>query len=219
MICYPSKKIPSASLRLASKRVWRWRNVLLVQLLLVSFAAEAQEVGQYDWADFLESITTDEEEAEGDEWMEYVEELKMLHEHPMNINTATREELGRLPMLDDKQIEEIQAYIYLHGAMGTLGELKLLPLLDKETRRVLPLFLYAGEPEKKERERLLGDLRSTLNSRIGVPLYYRQGYCDGTYVGNPLQHRIRFQTGNTHHAGAGLRIEKDAGERFYDYYG
>ena len=196
----------------------------VVQLLATSFLAVfcfsfPLRAQNYSWADFLESITTDEEYADSEEWLQYIEELQLLHEHPININTATRDDLRRLPMLDDKQIEQIHAYIYLHGQMQSLGELRLLPLIDEDTRRALPLFVYAQEEKPPSSPRLLSNLRSTFSSRLDVPLYYRQGYLDGTYVGNPLYHRIRYQIGNNHHFQAGLRVEKDAGERFYDSYG
>lgn len=192
--------------------------LLLVSLLPVVFHAWAQE-GAYGWSDFLESITTDEENVDSEEWLQYVEELQALHEHPININTATRDDLRRLPMLDDSQIEQIHAYIYLHGQMETLGELRLLPLIDEDTRRALTLFVYARQEKESKSFPLLSNLHGTFSSRLDVPLYYRQGYLDDTYVGNPLYHRIRYQMGNSHRIHAGLRVEKDPGERFYDSYG
>ncbi|MBO4642091.1 MAG: helix-hairpin-helix domain-containing protein [Bacteroidaceae bacterium] len=201
---------------LFSKPVVQFLALTILALASLSHPARAQN---YSWNDFLESITTDEDYADSEEWLQYIEELQLLHEHPININTATRDDLRRLPMLDDKQIEQIQAYIYLHGQMQTLGELRLLPLIDEDTRRALPLFVYAQEERPPSSSRLLSNLHSTFSSRLDIPLYYRQGYLDDTYVGNPLYHRIRYQIGNGHHFQAGLRVEKDAGERFYDSYG
>ena len=60
-----------------------------------------------------------------------------MHESPLNINTATREELSQLPFLTFKQIEDIHAYIYMHGPMLSLGELQLTGSLDYETRKML----------------------------------------------------------------------------------
>lgn len=196
------------------------RILLFSIIFLTAFSLLAQESSNsYDWTDFLESITTDEENADSEEWIQYVGELQQLHEHPVNINTATREELRRLPMLDDRQIEQIHAYIYLHGQMQTLGELRLLPLIDEDTRRALALFLFARQEEQPSSLRLLSNLHGTFSSRLDVPFYRRQGYLDGTYVGNSLYHRVRYQMGNSQHFQAGLRVEKDPGERFYDYYG
>lgn len=87
-------------------------------------------VGQsYTWDNFVQEyteglLTSDDDSHEGydpssdgtlHEWDAQLQELRMLHDQPMNINAATREELLRLPFIDEQQAEEIHAYIYLHG--------------------------------------------------------------------------------------------------------
>ena len=106
--------------------------------------------------------------------------------------------------------------------MQTLSELRLVPLINEATRRRLALFVYA-EPEKNETEekRLFAHLRNDFSTRLDIPLYYRLGQQQraGGYRGDPLYHRIRYTLGNSRHFQAGIRLEKDAGERFYDSYG
>lgn len=201
----------------------RLRSLLLAitPWMLAMPQAHAQS-DAYTWDDFLYEYTTDEEQAEDEQWTLWLEELKAIHEQPMNINTASVSDLQRLPFLDEAQIEQIHAYIYLHGTMQTLGELRLVPLLDSATRRRLALFVYAGPPppsDSKARQ-LLSHLHSTFTARTDVPLYYRKGYQvrDG-YAGDPLYHRLRYELKNSRHLQAGLRVEKDAGERYYDTYG
>ena len=75
----------------------------------------------------------------------------MLHDQPMNINAATREELLRLPFIDEQQAEEIHAYIYLHGPLQTQGELRLVPQLDSRTRRFLSLLSPTVKPQPPQR--------------------------------------------------------------------
>ncbi|MBQ7463179.1 MAG: helix-hairpin-helix domain-containing protein [Bacteroidaceae bacterium] len=173
------------------------------------------------WDDFIEEYTSDVERAEEEDLQLHLQELKVLHEHPLNINTASVEDLLQLPFLSEAQIEQIHAYIYLHGQMQTLAELRLVPLLDEVTRRRISLFVYA-EPEKKEEDkRLFSHLRNDFSTRLDIPLYYRMGQQkqSGGYRGDPLYHRMRYQIGNSKHFQAGLRVEKDAGERYYDSYG
>lgn len=177
------------------------------------------EAQKYSWDDFVRNCTTDEEWMENEDWMLYLEELKSMHENPMNINTASREDLLQLPFLSEKQIEQIHAYIYLHGQMQTLGELRLLSLMDEETRQALTLFVYAQEEKAEGRDPLLGYLKQNLDTRMDIPLYYRKGFQDGSYAGDALYHRIRYNIGNSKHFKAGVRVEKDAGERYYDSYG
>lgn len=182
-------------------------------------STEEQKHGKVLWDDFIEEYMSDEERADEEDLQLCLQDLKELFEHPLNINTATISDLRQLPFLSDKQIEQIHAYIYFHGQMQTLSELRLVPLLDDATCRRLSLFTYA-EAEQLPSQRSSNRLHHNFSTRLDVPLYYRNGQLrpDG-YRGDPLYHRIRYTLSGSHHFSAGLRIEKDAGERFYDSYG
>lgn len=206
-------------------------------LLLALACGTLPSAGQtYTWDDFVQEYTeglltadTGEEtayetatDADLQQWDVQLQELRPLHDHPMNINTATREELLRLPFLDEKQVEEIHAYVYLHGSLQTAGELRLVPLLDGRTRRFLSLFVTFGDapPSQAVQARSFTPVRQTLLTRVDVPLYYRRGYrvTDG-YVGDPLYHRTQYRLQAGKHLRVGGHIEKDAGERWVDSWG
>lgn len=196
-------------------------------LAVCALCASAQQTLSFtytdtDWDTFISEYTADEERTDEDDdtWLLQLEELKQLHEQPLNINTATVEELRRIPFLTDEQIEQIHAYIYLHGQMQTLGELRLVPLMDDRTMQWLHLFAYAQEAKADKEASPFAHLRQELSSRLDIPLYYRKGYMTSNgYAGDPLYQRIRYEIGNKRHFRAGLRTEKDPGERFYDSYG
>ena len=193
------------------------RLLLFLFFMLLASSLAAQK---YDWDDFVEEYTSDVERAEEEDLQLHLQELKELSEHPLNINTASVENLLQLPFLSEAQVEQIHAYIYLHGQMQTLAELRLVPLIDEVTRRRLSLFVYAEPEQQNVKDKLLGHLRSDFSTRLDVPLYYRLGQQQsGGYRGDPLYHRIRYQIGNSKHFQVGFRLEKDAGERFYDSYG
>ena len=193
------------------------RLLLFLFFMLLTSSLAAQK---YDWDDFVEEYASDVERAEEEDLQLHLQELKELSEHPMNINTATVEDFLQLPFLSEAQIEQIHAYIYLHGQLQTLAELRLVPLIDDMTRRWLSLFTYAEPQQQETDKRLFSHLRHDFSSRIDIPLYYRVGQQqENGYRGDPLYHRIRYQLGNSRHFQAGLRVEKDAGERFYDSYG
>lgn len=199
------------------KSCFAWIANFMVAFCWFSFPAAGQN--QYSWDDFMQEYANDDELLDEDARLVYLEELKQLHEHPVNINTASIEDFQQLPFLNERQIESIHAYIYLHGEMKTLGELRLLPLIDAQTYTWLHLFVYAGEVKKEEKRGIFSYLRNDLSSRIDIPLYYRKGYkADNGYIGNPLYHRIKYELGNSKHFRAGFHTEKDAGERFYDSY-
>ena len=189
-------------------------------LLLCSFAISALAQHQYSWDDFVQEYAADDEALlDEEERLIYLEELKLLHEHPLNINSASVEDFQQIPFLNEQQIESIHAYIYLHGQMQTLGELLMLPLIDAQTYRWLHLFVYEGEVEKKGKDRLFDHLKNDFSSRIDIPFYKRKGYnTTNGYAGNPLYQRIRYEVGNSKHFRAGFHTEKDAGERYFDSY-
>ncbi|MBO7437698.1 MAG: helix-hairpin-helix domain-containing protein [Bacteroidaceae bacterium] len=210
-------------------------RLLISWFALLSFPMTAvypQEPETRGWESVLETLLSDEELTDN-----AIEELSCLyesiHESPLNINTATRDELSMLPFLSDRQIEDIHAYIYMHGPMLTLGELQLTGSLDLETRRLLRHFVYAGPvPPQKERIRLADVLRngrSELVARMDIPLYLRDGfryhspeelqrYPNRAYLGGRLSHNLRYSFNWHNRIRLGISADKDAGEKGYDFW-
>lgn len=195
--------------------------LLLIFSLCLRLHAGAQRLLPYSWEDFVTSIAEEEELDEEDSRHEWLEELRILHEHPLDINNASPEALMQVPTLTEEAVEQIHAYIYLHGALQTMGELRLVPGITEEMLRILPLFVCiqpqtaVQEKGGKGRKRLQG----SMDYRTDIPLYYRKGYCVSPgYAGDPLYHRYR---GELKYADArmGFRMEKDPGEKYYDSFG
>ncbi len=186
---------------------------------------QQQKLTMRTWEDFVSHITDNEELTEDEEWMERMEELEELTLHPLNINVATKDELMQIPILDEIQATEIRDYIELHNGMKTLYELVLIETIPYTTRSFLPLFLCVGEGDiKKQKEltckEMIADSHHEILSRIDIPLYYREGFMrkDG-YHGSPLYNKTRYTFTASQHIEAGLRFERDAGERGIDSYG
>ena len=173
------------------------------------------------WDSVLETLLSDEE-LSADALEELSDMYESFHADPLNINTATREELSMLPFLTDRQIEDIHAYIYMHGPMLTLGELQLTGSLDYATRRLLRHFVYAGEvPPEREKLRLSDVLpggRSEVVARMDIPLYLREGFKKGAYAGSRLSHNVRYSFNWRNRIRFGISADKDAGERGYDFW-
>jgi len=175
------------------------------------------------WEEFMEYLSTNEEWAEEEEWATYLEELQTLHLHPININTATQKQLEALPFLTPKQAEQIVQHIQSHDGMHSLAELILIPSLTYQERRFLSLFLYAAEDPEEEEKPLLLNSRTTHHecaTRLDIPLYHRRGYLiDKGYRGSPIYNKVYYRMTSGKHLSAGLRAERDAGERGIDSYG
>ena len=73
-------------------------------------------------------------------------DLYALHDAPINLNTATDEELTQLYFLSPRQIDDILAYVGRHP-MESIYELLLIPsLADYEVRDLLPFVYVAPTP-------------------------------------------------------------------------
>lgn len=218
------------------------KRLLIITLWVVSLPLQAvysQETQTESWDNVLETLLSDEE-LSGDALEELSQMYESIHQTPLNINTATRDELSLLPFLSENQIEDIHAYIYLHGPMLTLGELQLTGSLDYGTRRLLRHFVYAG-PVSPPKERIsLDELlkygRSEALVRMDIPLYLRDGfryhspeelqrYPNRAYLGGRLSHNLRYSFNWHKRIRFGFTADKDAGEPFmgrnrmgYDYW-
>lgn len=202
------------------------KSLLLLLFILCSVPVWAQHT--YSWEDFVQEMLEQREE-EGDDtpddtWDAWMSELHLIHEHPINLTTATRQQLEALPFLSETQAEAIMEYAYMHNPIHSLEELKQLPSLDFATLQMLRLFVCVtaleprsnGDSWKGMGQRLKGQF----DTRIDIPLYYREGYSqDDGYIGDPLYHRMRYTLDDQRHLGFGLRMEKDPGERWCDAWG
>lgn len=100
------------------------------------------------WQVYLEGLNGTED-FESTNWEQYEELLSDLAEHPININTATREDLEQLPFLNAQQIEDIQAYVYQYGPMKSMGEIAMIESIGWYQRKLLEYFTYAGDVKEK----------------------------------------------------------------------
>ena len=88
----------------------RWSVLLLLWLFplveaLAQNSSPLVEAGRgASWDDFVEEYLSDEERADDEDLQLHLQDLKELSEHPLNINTATVEDLLQLPFLSEAQI-------------------------------------------------------------------------------------------------------------------
>ena len=176
----------------------------------------------------LEQLAADSEE-EG-LWEDELERLEILRQSPINLNRATRKELEQIPFLSEEQIEQLLAYIYLHGDMQSLNELMAVERMDQRTiQRIRPFVYIAPSTEgghKFSWKNVTKYGYSQVETRWDIPLYDRKGYEKGEYLGSADYHSIRYRYSYGQQLKVGLTAEKDAGEPFfaqhnkkgYDFY-
>ena len=205
------------------------KYLCLVALLLICFSTvRAQESeDMYLVNDNIEELYSDEED---DDWDAVIEDLNERIQNPIDINSASREELEQLPFLTDIQIENLLAYVYIHGPMVSLNELQAVEEMDYRTIQLMLRFVCLKPvADGKHFPRLKNILKHGKHeaiTRLDIPFYTRQGYTDGDYLGSKYYHSLRYAFSYGDYVKAGITAEKDAGEplfalhndKGYDYY-
>lgn len=222
-------------------------NRLFISLLIICISVllpvnnlYSQTNTTLDWEEIAGQMVTDEEGEEKD-MLNQLNDLQELKEHPLNINTITKEQLEAFPFLTDIQIEHILYYLYVSGPMQTIYELQLVEDMDRQTIQYLIPFIYVGEKEKEENTILLKSLlkygKQEVITRLDIPLNRKEGYQPDVdnvlitnpnkrYIGASFYHSFRYSFRYKDRISFGLTAEKDAGEPFfvkgnkkgYDFY-
>lgn len=179
----------------------------------------AQELSKVSWQQLLQDISQ-QEDFESVNWEDYEDELEDYAQHPLNLNTATREDLERLPFLTASQVEDIKYYLYRYGAMKSLAELALIPSISWYQRQLLDYFVYVGEVKKSSFPNLKNIARYGKHEVMGmlkVPFYERKGDAKDIangYRGYKYKHGLRYQFRYGDYVKLGFLGAQDAGEPF-----
>lgn len=118
------------------------RLISIINSLFIIPACSAQNPSESLLEDILEDLSVNNDidnSVNTLNWENELEELSTRLQEPVNLNTATREQLEQFPFLSDIQIEHLLAYIYIHGQMKTIYELQLIEDMDRQTiQHLLP---------------------------------------------------------------------------------
>jgi hypothetical protein len=205
---------------------------LIIIFILISPVALAQEpaptveqppLPEETIEERLEVIGEDTEEAEID-YTTLIESLSYYQQNPLNLNSAEREDLQRLLILNDMQITALLDHIHRNGKLLRLEELQTINGYDPETiRQILPyvritegverdlaylrnLFKYGKHQVMIRYQRVLQEQRGFMEPATPTASHYL-GSQDKIYA------RYRFTFGNR--ISWGFTGEKDAGEEFF----
>lgn len=188
----------------------------VINLLLIVPVSNAQNPSGSLIEEVFEDLSVNNEEEELD-FENELQELSERMQEPVNLNTATKEQLEQFPFLKDIQIEHLLAYIYIHGQMQTIYELQLVEDMDKRTIDYLLPFVCVLPVEKKQVPFRLKNLlkygKQEILTRFDIPLYTRKGY-EKTYLGPSAYNSLKYGFHYRDQLYAGITAEKDAGEPF-----
>ncbi|WP_294545275.1 helix-hairpin-helix domain-containing protein [uncultured Bacteroides sp.] len=211
------------------------RLISIINSLFIIPACSAQNPSKNLLEDILEDLSVNNDidnSVNTLNWENELEELSIRLQEPVNLNTATREQLEQFPFLSDIQIEHLLAYIYIHGQMQTIYELQLIEDMDRQTIHYLLPFVCIkainNEPTFRWKTMLKNAGKYGKNevlTRMDIPFYKRKGY-EHTYLGPTVYNSVKYSFRYSDQLYAGVVAEKDAGEPFaalhsrygYDYY-
>ena len=211
------------------------RLISIINSLFIIPACSAQNPSENLMEEVLEDLSVNNyinNSVNSLNWENELEELSNRLQEPVNLNSATREQLEQFPFLSDIQIEHLLAYIYIHGQMETIYELQLVEELDRQTIQYLLPFVCIkainNEPAFRWKTMLKDAGRYGKNevlTRLDIPFYKRKGY-EHTYLGPSVYNSVKYTFRYRDQLYAGGVAEKDAGEPFaalhnsygYDYY-
>ena len=212
-----------------------FRLISIINSLFIIPACSAQNPSENLMEEVLEDLSVNNDinnSVNSLNWENELEELSNRLQEPVNLNSATREQLEQFPFLSDIQIEHLLAYIYIHGQMETIYELQLVEELDRQTIQylfsIVCIKAINNEPAFRWKTMLKDAGRYGKNevlTRLDIPFYKRKGY-EHTYLGPSVYNSVKYTFRYRDQLYAGGVAEKDAGEPFaalhnrygYDYY-
>ncbi len=142
--------------------------------------------------------------------------LEFYRSNPININTATFEELAEVPFLPSIVARKL---IHLRDSLGGLSivDLRAIPELDEQTMALVSQFVTYGKDSRGPTSSAdsPGSSRLSFRSRGTSDLQLRRAFREGDYIGNRFRqyHRLEFIAARI---GGGILFDKDAGEKFGD---
>lgn len=201
---------------------------------------------QRGWRDYIEQMA-EEGEVSAEAIDNIFEDLLYMESNPINLNSVTRDELERIPLLSLNEAESIYQFLKKNRPVMTLYELRNIPNLDYATIQLILPFFYVGDWERElkteksnleQAAEILKNGRNEAEFRFDKTLTPRAGYGQFSdsilerypnrkYCGEDFYTSLRYSFRYRNSIEAGLTAEKDAGEPFlksdypkgFDHYG
>jgi len=198
--------------------VMRGEIVLLILLLLMTappLHAQEEEAAKAIIEDFSDA------QPEEQDFTEIIEKLAYYKKHPLDLNSASSEQLKEINLLSILQINNLMNHIMISGKLLDLLELQAVPGFDNATvEKIMPFVALntISGPEQFKLKNIREKGNNILIWRYAQLLEKQKGYTSlpgSRYMGGPekLLMKYRYTLGNI--ASAALLMKKDAGERLF----
>jgi hypothetical protein len=170
----------------------------------------------------IEIISSNQGEGSTVDYTNLVEDLTLFFEHPLDVNTASTEELRSLYMLTDLQISALQNHLIKYGKMTSVFELQAVPGFDLQTIRLIQPFIglkpvdvlqtvTAKQIFKESSNELFVRYKRTVQTMAGFKPDPKTGEAP-QFLGSKDYYYSRYKFQFRKNIIAGFTLEKDAGE-------
>lgn len=154
------------------------------------------------------------------DYSQLYENLAQILSNPLDLNTATAEELRLLHVLNEKQINSVINYRKENGPFVSIYELQVLDEIDPTVWELIVPFVSirsGNEQMKSLPRRILDEKNSYWLTRFNKTIETRRGYTDHSgkraYLGSPYRLYTRYRTARASDFSFGFTAEKDPGEQ------
>jgi hypothetical protein len=155
-----------------------------------------------------------------------IEILTYYFDHPLNLNTATKEDLEALNLLSPFQIRTLLNTRVKKGDFLTIYELRNLEGFDYISIQNLVPFVMVSESKKSDNFNLKRSLKygnHEIMSLWGIVLEEQEGYTphdsnsseNSRYEGDPNRLYLRYRFKHSNKLSFGITADKDPGEEFF----
>jgi hypothetical protein len=186
---------------------------LILSLLCLNVKAQSPPRAEIDPDHFIQELFQQQDRDANYE--DFYESLFQYYANPLDLNSASREDLQSLYILNDEQISNLLKHRAMTGKIISLYELQVIQGFDMTSiGRLLPFveikenavnFQSLWTNIKKDHNNYL----LLRNSRV---LQSKRGN-DGSYAGSPDNFYMRFRNSHSKDYSIGFTLEKDAGEK------
>jgi hypothetical protein len=155
-----------------------------------------------------------------------IEVLTYYFDHPLNLNSATKEELESLNLLSPFQIRNLRNYLVKSGEFLTIYELRSVDGFDLTTIQNIVPFIIVESKSRVDNFNLKKSLKygnHEIMSLWGTVLEEQAGYTpadsngspNSRYLGDPHRLYLRYRFKYSNKLSFGVTADKDPGEEFF----
>lgn len=212
--------------------IWLFLMTFLLVAIILPHAVQPQQYHEASGQpNELEDIVEDllENETSNDDYSDLADQLRFLVENPVNLNTATKEELESLFFLNTLLVYHLIAYRENYGQLLSIYELQVIDGYDVSMVRKIEPFITvdnqtdvaAVRPAQVARygvHRLLFRIDRVIEKKAGyatMPGSTVSGNASRYYLGSPEHILLKYGFRYKDRIRMGFIAEKDPGEYFF----